>query len=1341
MIEDSFPVISETFILDQITGLIDRGLNIENWALQYLDQGVCHSKVIKYGLVEKTRYLKLPATYFRNNPTAWTTELAQQNGLGDLSTIRAFHVNYGTNFITFEPLFQALDTYLIVSFYGYDASKYIIEHGAHCYDSLFRRADLITTPTICMMEELVRKGCPEHKIKVIRCGVEIPDNFIQHRNNTAKITILTVARLVEKKGIEYALRALALCSYRTRIRYRIIGDGPLNRELRLLATQLGINDQVDFLGFLPLEKMQEEMKLADIVLLTSVTAANGDQEGLPVTLVTAQAMGLPVISSYHSGIPELVINGMTGLLSQERDVNQIAINMDRLVNDPGMRRSFGANGRERVRAEFDKEIHNDRLARYLVDGPGKECFSNAPGVECPICGEFFDSFAPYGVELRSNALCPGCNSLERHRLLWLFLKERTNLFTTLHLKVLDIAPVPFLSELLMQIPFMQYLSVDINSSHAMRKMDITRLLLPDDYFDCILCYHVLEHIPEDRKAMSELYRVMKPGGWGIIQVPLKAGLENTIEDLSITDPQERLRLYGNEDHVRYYGSDYKDKLEGVGFTVKVDQFAGKYSGNDVKRFGISRDEPIYYCIKPFADADGRRIDNSRLKNISTFVSVAIPVYNRASYLVDAVNSALSQNYDNFEVVVVDDGSTDNTAEAVRQFNDSRLRYVLKEHSGAPATRNRCIAEARGDYVLWLDSDDRLLPGALASYARVLKDFPEADVIYGDLEITDSRFSHMEDLAYYDWHGRNRELLAEFFRYNAIPNPGTLVRKSCYEQFGGYDVSYKRAHDYEFWVRIALKAVFKHVDATVVQWRWHDSNMSSGSVKIDTSYDARLVQGMLDRYDIKELFTSFDWNTDAEVEVNAWIAIAKRFMDLQDVTTAVKYFAKACCLKPTSDMLALYKQLQGIEQSLESLNSDKSSSRKRKPPAPQVSVIVPTHNRPEMLREAIGSILAQTFQDFEVIVVNDAGTDVEHIVASFDSQKIRYLAHESNRGLAAARNTAIRAAQGKYIAYLDDDDRYYPDHLATLVERLESDSCQVAYSDAYRVHQVRQGEDGYVTINRDIPYSYEFDADEILVDNCFPVLCAMHHKSCLDDAGMFDESLQRLEDWDLWIRLSRRFAFCHIKKVTCEYSHRLDESSMTGSSAPLFLQSYRAVCRKYAGFANRSERIPLLQKKATFSHLFSTYEFIERQIGTVIDADDVGRALASSGILQRIQSMGISEQQIASATARLYAQMSSENQPLAERLLRDALAIDPTNPPAQIDLVKLLIRQKRHDDALDCLEKILRQNPGDADISCVFADLAANRPDLRDRVRHSLDLALSIKTDNAELLSRVKSYGI
>jgi len=231
-------------------------------------------------------------------------------------------------------------------------------------------------------------------------------------------------------------------------------------------------------------------------------------------------------------------------------------------------------------------------------------------------------------------------------------------------------------------------------------------------------------------------------------------------------------------------------------------------------------------------------------------------------------------------------------------------------------------------------------------------------------------------------------------------------------------------------------------------------------------------------------------------------------------------------------------------------------------SPLVSVIVSTFNRPALLDRALRSILGQTFREFEIVLVNDGGPDMRTVLDELQcGQVLRYFAHPSNKGPAAARNTGLREARGKYIAYLDDDDIYYPDHLETLVDFLENGDYHVAYTDARRAWQeLREGE--LVTTQTDTPYSWEFDRDQLLDSNYIPILCIAHRRSCLDEAGMMDESLPVLEDLDLWIRMSRVHEFAHIRKVTCEFSWRPQSESLS-TKQDQFSDALSVIYKKYA----------------------------------------------------------------------------------------------------------------------------------------------------------------------------------
>ncbi|MEN1784585.1 MAG: class I SAM-dependent methyltransferase [Bacteroidota bacterium] len=216
----------------------------------------------------------------------------------------------------------------------------------------------------------------------------------------------------------------------------------------------------------------------------------------------------------------------------------------------------------------------------------------------PIDGKQFRKFLPYGYENpRENVLSPSTLSLERHRLLWLFLKERTPFFSK-NLKVLHFAPEQAFYQRFRNLSNLNYTTTDLNSPLADVKADICALPFSDDSFDVILCNHVLEHIPDDTKAMKELYRVMKPGGWGVFQIPQDVSRETTFEDPTITDKKERARIFGQYDHVRIYGYDYFEKLRSIGFSVDPVDLTHDLDAELVTEYCLAKGELIPFVSKP-----------------------------------------------------------------------------------------------------------------------------------------------------------------------------------------------------------------------------------------------------------------------------------------------------------------------------------------------------------------------------------------------------------------------------------------------------------------------------------------------------------------------------------------------------------------------------------------------------------------------------------------------------------------------------------------------------------------------------------------------------------------------
>jgi SAM-dependent methyltransferase len=223
------------------------------------------------------------------------------------------------------------------------------------------------------------------------------------------------------------------------------------------------------------------------------------------------------------------------------------------------------------------------------------------GVECPLCGGRFRRFLPYGyVAVRRNALCPRCLSLERHRLLWLWLERETSLTRdglSPDRKFLHVAPEACLARKFEKLlPADSYITADLESPLARVKMDVQAIPFADGTFDVVFCNHVLEHVADDRRAMREMRRVVKPGGWGVMLSPVDEGRAATFEDDAITDPAERTRLFGQYDHRRVYGRDYADRLREAGWQVEAIDYLSTLTPAERARYAL-RPETLFIVRK------------------------------------------------------------------------------------------------------------------------------------------------------------------------------------------------------------------------------------------------------------------------------------------------------------------------------------------------------------------------------------------------------------------------------------------------------------------------------------------------------------------------------------------------------------------------------------------------------------------------------------------------------------------------------------------------------------------------------------------------------------------------
>lgn len=277
-------------------------------------------------------------------------------------------------------------------------------------------------------------------------------------------------------------------------------------------------------------------------------------------------------------------------------------------------------------------------------------------------------------------------------------------------------------------------------------------------------------------------------------------------------------------------------------------------------------------------------------------SICIFTYNRAEYLSTSIKSALNQIFPDYEIIVVDDGSNDNTEEVVKSFDSAKIKYVKKEHSGAPRTRNRAITEANGEYIVWLADDDMLLPAALQYYSTFLKKDPRIDVLYSHLRMFNSDSENSNPRNATEWYHKNDEALAFLLKGSPVTDGGCAVRKKIYEQIGNYNENFSRAQDYEFWSRLIQKQkyILKLVPKYLYLYRIHNSNIT-GKFKENTdfSYEVKIINQLLEKNSLEKLFPDFDWKNDVkESEFQAYLFLAMKHLFIKTADIGVSYLEKA-----------------------------------------------------------------------------------------------------------------------------------------------------------------------------------------------------------------------------------------------------------------------------------------------------------------------------------------------------------------------------------------------------------------------------------------------------------------
>lgn len=396
-----FPLLSETFILNQVTGLLDRGHEVDIYAEAPGDLTKVHPDVIKYRLLDRVYHLPpVPKNLFWR--LIYGIKLLPKTlALAPTATLRSLNLfKHGFLAASLHPLYSVTSTLrepydiihcqfgtqgfrgmsfrianspqakLITIFRGHDISQFVQERGETIYDRLFQVGDYFLANCEFFRQKAIRLGCDPDQISVHFSGLDISKFSFKPRilNSDGKIRVVTTGRLVEKKGIEYVIRAIAqLIDRYPKIEYHIIGDGPLRSQLEQLIQTLKVGHVVKILGWKNEREIIEILDQAHIFVAPSITAAGGDQDAPINVLKEAMAMGLPVISTDHGGIPELVEEGVSGLLVPERDVEALVEKLGDLMQHPDRWAEMGHAGRICVETHFDLDKLNDRLVELYQE--------------------------------------------------------------------------------------------------------------------------------------------------------------------------------------------------------------------------------------------------------------------------------------------------------------------------------------------------------------------------------------------------------------------------------------------------------------------------------------------------------------------------------------------------------------------------------------------------------------------------------------------------------------------------------------------------------------------------------------------------------------------------------------------------------------------------------------------------------------------------------------------------------------------------------------------------------------------------------------------------------------
>lgn len=534
------------------------------------------------------------------------------------------------------------------------------------------------------------------------------------------------------------------------------------------------------------------------------------------------------------------------------------------------------------------------------------------------------------------------------------------------------------------------------------------------------------------------------------------------------------------------------------------------------------------------------------------ITIAVMSYNNEKYLSQTVESVLEQTGVSLELIVFDDCSSDGSIKILKRYtNDPRFSFQINDKNlGITGNYNRCVNSGSGRYIVVLGSDDLMYPGHLLSLFSAMELHPNVALAYtqciwiDEQNKTIKKPDHPGHLAH-SYIGNRNEVAGLLIHDNYITPSSVMLRRSALNRIRRADGNIHApdliAGDWDLWIRIAKKYpdfIFLH--QATLGYRIHQGQISGEFYKSDRplAEHAKILESNLaDPLALPIL---------RESAVQIWEHFQRR-LSSYPATIQEKYSDTA----------------QAIKESLFSIKNNTDA-------APLFSIIVTTYNRPQLLVDALRSIDVQSYQDFEVILINDCGEPVEHLLSQFKAS-IQLVRHKVNSGLSAARNTGLKLAKGQYIVYLDDDDLLLQNHLHVLAEEITNSPNTVIYTDSDLVKES-------ITHNKRIeqgrgnPHQHtDFSINQLMVQNFIPVNSFCHPRNIIESIGYFDEELPALEDWEFLLRLAEKLPFKHIQQTTVEV-HMLSDSTnhhMSSRARKNFPKLFRKI---YAAHPSSQENV-------------------------------------------------------------------------------------------------------------------------------------------------------------------------